>query len=125
MNILVIEDNEQNLYMVTFLLTARGHSVTGARTGQEGLVLAELQAFDIILLDIQLPEMDGYTVAHKLRQMPSCAQLPIVAVTSYALADDRDKALEAGCTAYITKPLDIQRFCRDIEALVHAGIPLA
>ena len=123
MNILVIEDNEQNLYMVTFLLKARGHHVTGARTGQEGLLLAERQAFDIILLDIQLPEMDGYTVARKLRKMPSCARLPIVAVTSYALADDHDKALEAGCTAYITKPLDIKRFCQDIEALVQVNRP--
>jgi len=124
MNILIIEDNEQNLYMVTFLLTARGHRVTGARTGHEGLALAEQQVFDIILLDIQLPEMDGYTVAHALRQMPSCARLPIVAVTSYALADDRDKALQAGCTSYITKPLDVKSFCQDIEALVeqHASV---
>lgn len=124
MKILVIEDNEQNLYMVTFLLTARGHDVIGAHTGQEGLMLAEQQAFDIILLDIQLPEMDGYTVAHKLRQMPFCIRVPIVAVTSYALADDRDKALEAGCTAYITKPLDVQRFGQDIEALVNPDIRL-
>lgn len=117
MNILVIEDNEQNLYMVNFLLTGRGHRVATARKGEDGLALALAQGFDIILLDIQLPGMDGYTVARRLRQIQKCQSIPIVAVTSYALSDDQDKAIEAGCDAYITKPIDIAHFCGEVERL--------
>ncbi len=117
MNILVIEDNEQNLYMLDFLLRNRGHRVAAARNGVDGLAKALAEGFDLILLDIQLPEMDGYAVARRLRQTPGCQSVPIVAVTSYALADDCDKAIEAGCTAYITKPIDIKNFCGQVERL--------
>ncbi len=83
--ILIIEDNEQNLYLATFLLEKSGFTVVPARSGPEGIVLAGRSRPDLIVLDIQLPGMDGYTVARELRQKPALKDVPIVAVTSYAM----------------------------------------
>ncbi|MEN6310230.1 MAG: response regulator, partial [Acidobacteriota bacterium] len=84
--ILLIEDNEQNLYLTTFLLEQNGFKVVQARSGPEGIALAIQSRFDLILLDIQLPLMDGYAVARELRTYPALRDVPIVAVTSYAMA---------------------------------------
>ncbi|MGC4064026.1 MAG: response regulator [Polyangiaceae bacterium] len=105
-NVLVIEDNEQNLYLMRFLLEKHGFQVHAARSGREGLIAAERLLPDLILLDIQLPEMDGYSVALELRKRPSLVATPIVAVTSYAMYGDREKALSAGATDYIEKPIE-------------------
>ncbi len=113
--VLLIEDNEQNRYLVTFLLERHGFTVVHAATGPRAIDLADREAFDIILLDIQLPEMDGYAVARRLRQMQSLHGVPIVAVTSYAMAGDREKALEAGCNGYIEKPLNPDTFVTDVR----------
>lgn len=108
--ILIIEDNEQNLYLETFILQKNGHEIIQARNGDTGITLAAQTLPDLILLDIQLPGMDGYTVAKELRRNPSIARKPIVAVTSYALPGDRERILEAGCTSYIEKPINPDTF---------------
>jgi len=108
--ILIIEDNEQNLYLETFILQKNGHDIMQARTGEAGIALANQIHPDLILLDIQLPGMDGYRVAQQLRKNPSIATIPIIAVTSYAMAGDRERILEAGCTSYIEKPINPDTF---------------
>ena len=112
--ILIIEDNEQNLYLETFILQKHGHEIVQARSGEKGILLAAQSNPDLILLDIQLPGMDGYTVAEQLRQNPALATIPIVAVTSYAMTGDRERILEAGCTGYLEKPINPDTFHQDI-----------
>ena len=113
--ILVIEDNEQNMYLVTFILEKRGYQVVQARDGREGIELAGRVKPTLILLDIQLPVMDGNAVARELRSNPALADVPIVAVTSYAMVGDREKTLAAGCTGYIEKPINPETFMAEVE----------
>ena len=113
--ILYIEDNEQNLYLVTFLLEKHGYQVCSATDGLLGIAMAAAERPDLILLDIQLPGMDGYTVARSLRSNSELAATPIVAVTSYAMAGDREKALASGCTGYIEKPINPDTFIQQVE----------
>lgn len=113
--ILYIEDNEQNLYLVTFILEKHGYQVFAAMDGQQGIDSAATVNPDLILLDIQLPLMDGYAVARQLRTNPDLARIPIVAVTSYAMAGDRDKAIAAGCNGYIEKPINPDTFMQQVE----------
>ncbi|MHB8770111.1 MAG: response regulator [Syntrophales bacterium] len=108
--ILVIEDNEQNLYLIQFILEDCGYKVFSATDGTEGIALAASLRPDLILLDIQLPTMNGYDVARRLRENPDLAATPIVAVTSYAMPGDRERAMAAGCTGYIEKPIDPDTF---------------
>jgi two-component system, cell cycle response regulator DivK len=119
--ILVIEDNDQNLYLVTFILEKNGYEVHPAREGQEGVSRADEVGPDLILLDIQLPGMDGYEVARRLRANPRLSTVPIVAVTSYAMAGDRERALAAGCTGYIEKPIDPETFMLQVEKHLPPG----
>ncbi len=114
-NILIIEDNEQNLYLLRFILEKKGFQVFAAKEGQGGIELAASLKPDLILLDIQLPVMDGYTVARLLRETAELDEVPIIAVTSYAMAGDREKALEAGCTGYIEKPINPDTFVQQVE----------
>jgi two-component system cell cycle response regulator DivK len=113
--ILLIEDNEQNRYLATFLLENRGHTVVPAEDGMLGIERAAQQQFDLILLDIQLPVMDGYQVAQALRGNAATRDIPIVAITSYAMAGDREKALASGCDGYIEKPINPETFVSEIE----------
>jgi len=113
--ILVIEDNEQNLYLVTFILEKHGYEVHSARDGQSGIELAKGIRPALILLDIQLPVMDGYAVARELRRNLDLIDTPIVAVTSYAMVGDRERTLEAGCTGYIEKPINPDTFMEQVE----------
>ena len=113
--ILVIEDNEQNLYLIRFMLEQSGFKVYEARDGRQGIALAGALGPDLILLDIQLPELDGYAVATELRKDPSLRETPIIAVTSYAMAGDREKALSAGATDYIEKPINPSTFLDQIR----------
>jgi two-component system, cell cycle response regulator DivK len=113
--VLVIEDNEQNLYLVKFILEKHGYEVCEARDGREGIEMAATVKPDLILLDIQLPVMDGYTVARTLRTQPGLDQVPIIAVTSYAMTGDREKTMEAGCTGYIEKPINPDTFMQQVE----------
>lgn len=104
--VLVIEDNEQNLYLARFLLEQHGFEVAAARDGPAGLELARRLRPAAILLDIQLPEMSGYTVAARLREVEELARVPIIAVTSFAMVGDRERCLAAGATDYVEKPID-------------------
>lgn len=113
--ILVIEDNEQNLYLVSFILEKNNYLVLQARSGDEGVAIARKENPDLILLDIQLPVMDGYKVARLLREMPQLVKTPIIAVTSFAMPGDSDQAMAAGCTGYIEKPIDPDTFMSEIE----------
>lgn len=119
--ILYIEDNDQNFYLVSFILSSEGYEVIRARDGKEGIDLASSERPELILLDIQLPVMDGYTTARNLRQIPGIGGTPIVALTSYAMAGDREKALEAGCTGYIEKPINPKTFTRQIAQYLPGG----
>jgi two-component system cell cycle response regulator DivK len=116
--VLVIEDNDQNLYLVTFLLEKNGFTVVAARNGQDGIQMACEQMPELILLDIQLPMMNGYEVARQLRRIDAVKAIPIVAVTSYAMVGDREKALDAGCTGYMEKPIQPETFIEDIKQYI-------
>ena len=113
--ILVIEYNEQNLYLVRYILEQNNYEVFAALDGKSGIEMAVLLKPDLILLDIQLPLMDGYTVARNLRQNQDTANTPIVALTSYAMPGDREKVMEAGCNGYIEKPIDTDTFMAKVE----------
>ncbi len=120
MKILVIEDNSQNRYLVSFLLEQRGHQVIEAESGPMGIELAHQLQPELILLDIQLPGMDGYAVARTLRQDPGLLDVPIVAVTSYAMVGDRERVLAAGCSGYIEKPIVPETFVSEVEGYAKA-----
>ncbi|MEW5765011.1 MAG: response regulator [Acidobacteriota bacterium] len=119
--VLIIEDNEDNLRLERMLLSPLGLEITSARDGLSGVETAKADRFDLILLDIQLPVMDGYQVARALRRIPHCSSIPIVAVTSYAMPGDRERSLESGCSGYIEKPLDPSSFARQVEAFLLSG----
>ncbi len=116
--VLLIEDNAENRYLTTFLLEKSGYSVMAAPDGPHGLTLAQKQPVDLVLLDIQLPGMDGYAVARALRANPLTRDLSIVAVTSYAMAGDREAILAAGCDGYLEKPIDPETFVADIAGFL-------
>jgi len=115
--VLLIEDNDQNRYLATFLLEKHGYRVLSAHDGRRGIEMAREVTPDIILLDIQLPTMDGYAVASALRTIDALTGTSIIAVTSYAMVGDREKALAAGCTGYIEKPINPDTFVAEIEAI--------
>jgi two-component system, cell cycle response regulator DivK len=113
--VLIIEDNEQNLYMMRFLLENGGFTVVDASDGPGGIQAARTLRPDLILLDIQLPGMDGYAVAGELRKDKVLETTPIIAVTSYAMAGDRERALASGATDYIEKPINPFTFVEQIR----------
>jgi len=113
--ILVLEDNEQNLFLLRCLLEAYGLEVSEAGDGKTGIEMAKTVQPAAILLDIQLPVMDGYSVAAALRQHESLDQVPIIAVTSHAMLGDRERILAAGATDYIEKPIDPDRFIEQLR----------
>ena len=112
---LIIEDNENNMYLISFLLQNNDHEVHQAYDGHKGVELAKTVKPDLILLDIQLPKMNGYEVAREIRKDESLSQVPIVAITSYAMPGDQEKALAAGCTGYIKKPINPDTFLKELE----------
>jgi len=113
---LIIEDNEQNMYMLSFLLEKNNYEVFQAFNGLDG-IKAAIEIFpDVILLDIQLPEMDGYQIARELRKRSDLNNIPIVAVTSHAMVGDRERAIASGATGYIEKPIDPDNFTQRMES---------
>jgi len=116
--LLIIEDNEQNLYMMRFLLEKGGFKVISANNGREGIQMALEYRPRAILLDIQLPEMDGYAVARELKKHEELKGIPIIAVTSYAMLGDREKILAAGANGYIEKPIDPDTFVEEIKKYI-------
>ncbi len=113
--ILVIEDNVDNYQLVRFILEQYGYETFLAVSGLEGVEAARIQSPDLILLDLALPEMDGWEVAQRLKADPRTAPIPLVALTARTLPVDRQRALEAGCADFITKPIDIGALLRIVE----------
>jgi two-component system cell cycle response regulator DivK len=102
--ILVVEDHEDNRRILRDLLTSAGYELIEAETGPEGVDMAKVHRPDLILMDLQLPGIDGYEAACRIKAEPALSSVPIIAVTSYALSGDEERAYAAGCTAYISKP---------------------
>ena len=113
--ILVVEDNEQNLYLSAFLLKKNSYEIIAAKNGLEAIEKAKMEKPDLILMDMQLPEMDGLEATRRIKSIPEISHIPIVAVTSYAMAGDKEKALAAGCAGYIEKPFMPETFVPEIE----------
>jgi CheY-like chemotaxis protein len=124
-NILYIEDNPDNMMLVKRALEARGYKLLEALTGISGVQLAEANEVDLILLDINLPDIDGYEVARRLRasRKTTLAYVPIIAITANALKGDAEKALSAGCDVYMSKPINIRELWARVEAFVPAPDP--
>jgi two-component system, cell cycle response regulator DivK len=118
--ILYIEDNPDNTTLVRRALEARGYKLIDAANGLKGVSLAETEDVQLILLDINLPDIDGYEVARRLRASPKreLASVPIIAVTANALKGDAQRALEAGCDVYMSKPINIRELWARVEAFV-------
>jgi two-component system cell cycle response regulator DivK len=117
--ILVVEDQEDNRQILRDLLGNAGYELTEAENGEEAIAAVGRRRPDLILMDIQLPVMDGYEATRRIRTNPGLRSVPIIAVTSYALAGDEDKALAAGCDGYVTKPYSP----RDLLAKVRTYLP--
>lgn len=116
--VLVVEDNPANFYLIDFILSRNGYAVLKASTGEEGVALAATERPDLVLMDIQLPGIDGLETTRRIRRGEKGCPVPIVALTSFALAGDRERALAAGCTGHIEKPIDPATFVHDIEVHV-------
>jgi CheY-like chemotaxis protein len=119
-NVLYVEDNPDNMMLVQRALEARGYRLLKAVNGLSGVEIAEREDVDLILLDINLPDIDGYEVARRLRRSAKSALLhtPIIAITANALKGDAEKALEAGCDVYMSKPINIRELWARVEAFV-------
>ena len=113
--VLVVEDNETNLYLIKFMLEKNGYEVIEAREGAMGVELAIKEKPDLILMDVQLPDIDGLEATKRIRASDADSDIPIVALTSFAMPGDREKALAAGCTGYIEKPINPDTFIAEIE----------
>ena len=116
--ILVVEDNEMNRDMLSRRLERRDFEVVAAVDGAQGLEMVGSESPDLILLDMSLPVVDGWEVARRLKGSPDTASIPIIALTAHAMAGDREKALEAGCDEYDSKPVEFSRLLQKINALL-------
>ena len=116
--ILLVEDNEMNRDMLSRRLERRGHHVVMAEDGQRGVEMAQTEAPEIILMDMSLPGIDGWEAARLIKQAPETRHIPVIALTSHAMAGDRERALKSGCDDYDTKPVDLARLLGKIDALL-------
>ena len=116
--ILLVEDNEMNRDMLSRRLERKGHTVAIAVDGRQGIDMARAGSFDLVLMDMSLPEIDGWETTRLMRAAPETKTVPIIALTAHAMAGDRDQALEAGCDDYETKPIDLPRLLDKIEMLL-------
>jgi CheY-like chemotaxis protein len=117
--ILIVEDNEMSRDMLVRRLQRRGYNVLAAVNGQQGIDLARSEAPDLIVMDMSLPVIDGWEAARRLKAAPETKSILILALTAHVMAGDREKALEAGCDDYDTKPVDLARLIEKIEALLN------
>ncbi len=113
--ILVVEDNETNLYLIRFILEKNGYEVIEAKEGIAGVELAIKEKPDLILMDIQMPDIDGLEATKRIRASGADSEIPIIALTSFAMPGDKEKALAGGCTAYIEKPINPDTFISEIQ----------
>lgn len=116
--ILLVEDNEMNRDMLSRRLERKGHEVLIAVDGAQGVESATTQRPDLVLMDMSLPVMDGWEATRRLKGAPETAGIPVIALTAHAMPGDREKALEAGCNDYDSKPIDLPRLLSKIEALL-------
>jgi CheY-like chemotaxis protein len=116
--ILLVEDNEMNRDMLSRRLARRGYEVVLAVDGQQGVVVAQAERPDLVLMDMSLPVLDGWDATRKLKETPETRGIPVIALTAHAMSTDRDRALEAGCDDFDTKPIDLARLLGKIEALL-------
>lgn len=121
--ILLVEDNEMNRDMLSRRLQRRGYEVLIAVDGQLGLAMAQAESPDLILMDMSLPVMDGWEATRTLKAAAETKDIPVIALTAHAMSTDRDKALEAGCDDYDTKPIELPRLLGKIEALLGGSGP--
>lgn len=112
--VLVVEDNETNLYLIRFILKKNGYQVIEARDGIKGMEMAIKEKPDLVIMDIQLPDIDGLECTRRIRTSSADGRIPIIALTSFAMVGDREKALAAGCTGYIEKPINPDTFITKI-----------
>jgi len=115
---LIIEDNEDNMVLISFIMKQAGYELIEARTGEEGVDLALSCRPDVIILDIQLPGIDGNEVLRRIRASETGGSIPVVAMTSFAMTGDRERLLAAGCNGYIKKPIDPERVIEQIQDAV-------
>jgi two-component system, cell cycle response regulator DivK len=117
--ILLVEDNEENRDMLVRRLTRRGFNLVVATDGQQGVNLALAEIPDLILMDMSLPIIDGWTATRQIKASPSTKHIPIIGLSAHAMAGDREKGLQAGCDDYDTKPVEIARLLEKIDALIN------
>ena len=120
--ILLVEDNEMNRDMLSRRLQRKGYQVVLAVDGQSGVEMAQTQAPDLILIDMSLPVLDGWEATRRLKADAATQHIPVIALTAHAMSGDREKALEAGCNDYDTKPVELPRLLGKIEALLSGGV---
>jgi CheY-like chemotaxis protein len=118
--VLVVEDNELNMKLIQHLLTVGKYQVLKAGSAEEGIQIAKEKHPSLILMDVQLPGMDGLDATRLIKSDPALSKIPVVALTSFAMAGDEQKAFEAGCMGYITKPISTRTFLQDLSALLEA-----
>jgi CheY-like chemotaxis protein len=116
--ILLVEDNEMNRDMLSRRLNRKGYEIDIAVDGRQGVEMGCQGGYDLILMDMSLPEIDGWEATRQIRATPAGAAVPIIALTAHAMAGDREKALAAGCNDYDTKPIELPRLLEKIEALL-------
>ena len=119
--ILVVEDNERNLKLLRDVLEYAGYDVRVARTAEDGITLAASEPPDLVLMDLQLPGIDGMEALRRLRESPRTADIPVVAVTAQAMKQDRERALEAGFNGYIEKPISVRAFPDQVRSFLTDG----
>jgi two-component system cell cycle response regulator DivK len=119
--ILLVEDNEMNRDMLSRRLRRNGYEVVIAIDGQQGVEMAAAESPDLILMDMSLPVIDGWEAARRVRENEATRKIPVIALTAHAMAGDREKAIEAGCDDYDTKPVEITRLLGKITALIESG----
>jgi two-component system, cell cycle response regulator len=120
--ILIIEDNEINLSLMTYLLRAAGYEALEARDGEQGLRAAVAGSPDLILCDVQMPKLNGYAVAARIKAADDLKRIPLVAVTAFAMVGDREKTAAAGFDAYLSKPIDPETFVQQVEKLLRTDL---
>lgn len=118
MKILIVEDNDINMKLIKTILKSKGHQMIEAADGEEALREAVKEKPDMILMDIQIPKVDGLEATRRIRAMEDIKLTPIIALTAHAMEGDREKILEAGCDGYIAKPINTRTFIQEIEAIM-------
>jgi len=121
MKILYVEDNDDNVYVVRKRLTRAGFTILVAGDGAQGVAMATTERPDLILMDLSLPVIDGWEATRRLKAAPETRHIPVIALTAHAMTGDRERALEAGCNDFDTKPVEVERLLRKIRALLPEG----